>query len=229
MFGKLLSSIRKGGWPSRLNAKAISRLSGVRIPNVPGLVPWVIGSHAENLARYMTGLEMEGICADVTTFVAGRIIDDDVNMLVHYKGGARGILHASQISIGEENNLNIRVHGTEGTLQWFQEHPNYLYLRTEGGPEQVYKRGNGYLADVAQHNTRLPSGHPEAFLEAFANIYVNAGRTIAAHIAGETPGAFDTDFPTVQDGAVGVHFILTALESGRQKGWVDASYTPPGA
>lgn len=186
-----------------------------------------IGSHAENLARYISGLEMEALCADVTTFVDGRNIDDDVSMLVHYQGGARGVLHASQISLGEENNLNIRIHGTEGSLQWFQEHPNYLYFRDGDNPEAVYKRGNPYLHAVAQHNTRLPSGHPEAFLEAFANIYVNAGRTIAAAIAGETPSAFDTDFPTVQDGAVGVHFILTALASGRAKGWVDAAYTPP--
>ena len=187
-----------------------------------------IGSHAENLARYITGLELDALCADVTTFVEGRLIDDDVNMLVHYEGGARGVLHASQVSIGEENNLNIRIHGTEGSLQWFQEHPNWLYYRTADGPEHVYKRGNDYLSDGAKHNSRLPFGHPEAFLEAFANIYVNAGRTIAAKLAGEEPGPFDTDFPTVQDGAYGVHFILTALESGRQRAWVDATYSPPG-
>ena len=186
-----------------------------------------IGSHAENLARYITGLELEALCADVTTFVEGRPIDDDVNILVHYKGGARGVLHASQVSIGEENNLNIRVYGTEGSLQWFQEHPNWLYCRSNSGPEEVYKRGNDYLAEVARHNSRLPSGHPEAFLEAFANIYVNAGRTIAAKLCGDSPATYDLDYPTVQDGARGVHFILTALESGRRRAWVDATYTPP--
>ena len=186
-----------------------------------------IGSHAENLARYMTGLELEALCADVTTFVEGRMIDDDVNMLVHYQGGARGVLHASQVSVGEENNLNIRVHGETGSLQWFQEHPNWLYYRDLDGPEQVFKRGNEYLSAAAQHSSRLPSGHPEAFLEAFANIYLNAGRTIAAYEAGETPAAQDLDFPGVQDGARGVHFILTALESGKRREWVDARYTPP--
>jgi len=186
-----------------------------------------IGSHAENLAVYITGLQLESLCADVSTMVEGRRIDDDVNMLLHYQNGARGVLHASQISIGEENNLNIRVHGSTGSLQWFQEHPNWLHYRPLNGPEHVYKRGNDYLAPEAQHNSRLPSGHPEAFLEAFANIYVNAGRTIAARIVGETPGMLDTDFPTVQDGARGVHFILRALESGKQRTWVDASYTPP--
>jgi len=186
-----------------------------------------IGSHAENLARYVTGLELEEICADVTSFVEGRIIDDDVNMLIHYGGGARGVLHASQISIGEENNLNIRVHGEIGSLQWFQEHPNWLYYRKLDGPEQVFKRGNEYLSAPAQRNTRLPSGHPEAFLEAFANIYVNAGRTIASCQAGEAPDLNDLDFPSVQDGARGVHFILTALRSGEIREWVDARYTPP--
>ena len=186
-----------------------------------------IGSHAENLARYITGLELEALCADVTTFVPGRRIDDDVSMLLHYRGGARGVLHASQVSVGEENNLNIRVHGSEGSLQWFQEHPNWLYCRALTGPEKVYKRGNDYLAPATQHASRLPSGHPEAFLEAFANIYVNASRTIAAKIAGEAPGPFDTDFPTVQDGARGVHFILTALQSGRARAWTDAAYIPP--
>ncbi len=186
-----------------------------------------IGSHAENLARYMTGLELEALCADVTTFVEGRIIDDDVNMLVHYQGGARGVLHASQVSVGEENNLNIRVHGEMGSLQWFQEHPNWLYYRDLDGPEQVFKRGNEYLSAAAQHSSRLPSGHPEAFLEAFANIYLNAGRTIVAHEAGEAPAQQDLDFPGVQDGARGVHFILTALESGKRREWVDARYTPP--
>jgi predicted dehydrogenase len=186
-----------------------------------------IGSHAENLARYITGLEIERICADLTTFVPGRKLEDDANMLVHYKGGARAVLYCSQVSVGEENNLKIRVYGTEASIEWHQEHPNYLYFRPASGPEEVLKRGNGYLSDAAKHNSRLPSGHPEAFFEAFANIYVNAARTIAAKLAGVKPVPFDTDFPTVQDGAVGVHFIHKAVESGQKKGWVDAGYTPP--
>lgn len=186
-----------------------------------------IGSHAENLAHYITGLDMESICADVTTFVPGRTIDDDANMLIHYEDGVRGILFDSQIAVGEENNLRIRVYGSKGSLEWHQEDPNYLWYRAMGEPEVVYKRGNDYLSEAAQHNSRLPFGHPEAFIEAFANIYVNAGRTIAAKIAGEEPSSLDLDFPTVQDGARGVHFILTAVESGRQQGWVDASYEPP--
>ncbi len=186
-----------------------------------------IGSHAENLTRYVTGLELEEICADVNSVVEGRRIDDDVNMLIHLQGGARGVLHASQICAGDENNLNIRVYGETGSLQWFQEHPNWLHYREHGGPEQIYKRGNRYLSESANRNSRLPSGHPEAFIEAFANIYLNVGRVIAARQAGEIPNPKDFDFPTVQDGARGVHFILTALESGRKRAWVDARYSPP--
>lgn len=187
-----------------------------------------IGSHAENLVRYITGLEIEALCADLTTFVQGRKLDDDGNLLVHYKGGARGILYASQISVGEENALAIRIYGTEASLEWHQEEPNYLRVKYPNGPEKVYKRGNGYLSPITQHNSRLPFGHPEAFIEAFANIYVNAARTMAAKYAGEQPGEFDTDFPTVQDGAIGVHFIHKAVESARSnQKWVDASYTPP--
>ena len=186
-----------------------------------------IGSHAENLARYITGLDIESICADFTTFVDGRLLEDDANMLVHYEDGVKAVLYCSQVSVGEENNLRIRIYGTEASMEWHQEHPNYLYIRYPDGPEKVYKRGNDYLTEVAQHNTRLPFGHPEAFIEAFANIYVNAGRTIAARLAGEEPSPFDLDFPTVQDGAIGVHFIHTAVQSAKEKGWVDASYSPP--
>ena len=186
-----------------------------------------IGSHAENLARYITGLEMEEICADLTTFVPGRKLEDDGNILVHYKGGARGILYASQVSVGEENNLRIRVYGTEASLEWHQENPNYLQVRYNDKPEQVYKRGNGYLEPEARAFVRIPPGHPEAFIEAFANIYRSAIRTISAKLAGEKPTEIDLDFPTVQDGAIGVYFIHKAVESGKKRCWVNVEYTPP--
>lgn len=218
------------GWLSDLvEAEGSKQASWRTDPKQAGVSSAIgdIGTHAENLARYITGLEMESLHADLTTFVPGRQLEDDANMLVHYEGGARGILYCSQISVGEENNLRIRIYGEKASLEWHQENPNYLYVYTGDGPERVYKRGNGYLAPIAQHNSRLPSGHPEAFIEAFANIYVNAGRTISARIAGEQPGEFDLDFPTVQDGAVGVHFIHTAVASGKKRDWVDARYTPP--
>ena len=117
--------------------------------------------------------------------------------------------------------------GTEGTLTWRQEEPNALVLQPREGQERVYRRGHDDLAPAAQHGTRLPPGHPEAFFEAFANVYANALRTMAARRDGREPDPLDLDFPTVADGARGVHFIQTALESGRQEAWVDASYTPP--
>lgn len=187
-----------------------------------------IGTHAEHLARYITGLEMTRLFADVTTFVPGRRIDDDANLLVHYEGGAKGILFCSQISVGEENRLAIRVYGTTASLEWHQEDPNFLYVRHPDATTDVYKPGHGHLAASAQRGTRMPAGHPEGLLEAFANIYVNAMRVIAARIAGETPDPLDLDFPTVRDGAVGVHFIQSALRSGRDGDWVDASYDAPG-
>ncbi|HVE77260.1 MAG TPA: Gfo/Idh/MocA family oxidoreductase [Gemmatimonadaceae bacterium] len=185
-----------------------------------------IGSHAEHLARYVTGLEIERLCADLTTFVEGRRLEDDANMLLHYRGGARGILYCSQVSSGEENNLRLRVYGTEGSLDWRQEEPNALHLRRPNAPAQVLRRGQGYLAPAAQRAARLPPGHPEGFHEAFANVYANAMRTIAARVAGEPPDPLDLDFPTVEDGARGVHFIHAAVRSGREGGWVDAAYAP---
>jgi predicted dehydrogenase len=188
-----------------------------------------IGVHAANLVEYVTGLQMESVCADITTFIKGRQLEDDANCLVRYQGGAKGLLFASQISIGEENNLHLRVYGSKASLDWRQEDPHYLHVKYLDAPKKVYRPGNSYLADIVQHNTRLPFGHPEAFIEAFANIYRNAVRTMSALIAGEDPGEFDTDFPTVQDGARGVHFIHKAIESGKAGGkWVNVSYTPPG-
>ncbi len=186
-----------------------------------------IGSHAENLAMYVTGLSLDRLCADVRTFVEGRAVDDDANVLLRYEGGAGGVLHCSQVAAGLENDLRLRVSGTEGTLTWRQEEPNELILHTLDAGETTIRRGHDNLAPAAQHASRLPPGHPEAFNEAFANVYGNALRTIRARLAGEDPDPLDLDFPTVEDGARGVHFILTALESGRQEGWVDARYTPP--
>ena len=175
----------------------------------------------------MTGLRLSRLCADVRTFVEGRRVDDDANVLLRYEGGAGGVLHCSQVAAGVENDLRLRVSGTEGTLSWRQERPNELVLLPRDGRERVFRRGHDDLAPAARHATRLPPGHPEAFNEAFANVYANALRTIAAQRAGEEPDPLDLDFPTVEDGARGVHFILTALESGRREAWVDAGYTPP--
>lgn len=186
-----------------------------------------IGSHAENLVEYITGLQIESLCADINTFVEGRDLEDDANVLVHYNGGARGILYCSQVSVGEENSLRIRAYGTKAAIEWKQEDPNYLHVLYPDGPEEVYKRGNPYLSDIAQHNNRIPPGHPEGFIEAFANIYVNFANTLSAKLAGDEPGDFDLDFPTVEDGARGVDFIHKVIESGKKEAWIEVNYNPP--
>lgn len=179
-----------------------------------------IGTHAENLAGYITGLEIEELCADLTSFVEGRPLDDDVNILLHYTNGARGVLHSSQISTGQENNLNIRVWGTKGAIQWFQENPNYLYYFQQGKPVQIYRRGNDYLCEAAQRANRIPPGHPEAFLEAFSNIYKNASDTMRAHMLGSEPTELELDFPNVDDGLEGMQFIETVVASSKSdKKW----------
>ncbi|MDE2995619.1 MAG: Gfo/Idh/MocA family oxidoreductase [Bacteroidota bacterium] len=184
-----------------------------------------IGTHCENLVQFITGLEMESLVADLGTVVEGRALEDDASVLIRYKGGARGVLYCSQISNGEENALTIRIYGSEGGMEWKQEHPNWLHVRSQEGPEQIFKRGNGYLGETAQAATRIPSGHPEGFIEAFANIYREAERHIRDPADGNSDGVYD--YPTVQDGARGVHFIHTCIRSSKERAWVDASYTPP--
>jgi len=174
-----------------------------------------IGTHAENLGRYITGLHIDELCAEFTTFVPGRKLEDDANMLIRYRGGAKGVLHCSQISCGEENNLNIRVYGTLGSLAWQQEHPNELKYIPKGEAARIYRRGNPYVSNVAKKFTRLPFGHPEAFIEAFANIYLEAVAAIRASLDGQ-PGEFD--FPTAEDGVEGMAFIETAVKSAASNG-----------
>ena len=186
-----------------------------------------IGTHAFHLLSYVTGLQLERLYADVTTFVPGRRVDDDATMLLHFAGGAKGVLAISQVAVGEGNRLSLRVYGTRGSLEWRQEEPNLLIHRPADGPPRLLAPGHPWLADAARHATRLPPGHPEGFPDAFANVYANVARTILARVNGTEPDPLDLDFPTVQDGARGVHFIETALKSADRDEWVDAAYTPP--
>jgi predicted dehydrogenase len=173
-----------------------------------------IGTHAENLGRYITGLEIDELCADFTTFVPGRRLEDDGNLLLRYQGGARGVLYASQVSVGEENDLTVRVYGTKASLEWHQEHPNELIVKYPDAPRKIYRRGNSYVSDIAKRFTRLPFGHPEAFIEAFANIYLEAARAIEAVKEGKSIPS-DVDYPTVEDGVLGMAFIATAVASAK--------------
>ena len=185
-----------------------------------------IGTHAENLMTTITGLELDEICAETTSFVPGRLLDDDSMVLLRFTSGAKGFLTASQISAGYENNLNIRVFGTKGSLTWHQEHPNYLTYAPAEEPVQILSRGNDYLCAAAQRAARLPWGHPEAFFEAFANIYVNATDTMRARIVEAEPTELELDFPTVYDGARGVYFVERVVASGKSdKKWTPARWT----
>ncbi|MEM7313404.1 MAG: Gfo/Idh/MocA family oxidoreductase [Planctomycetota bacterium] len=172
-----------------------------------------IGTHAHNLVRYITGLEIDEMCSELTAFIPGMPLDDDGNNLIRFNNGAKGIIYASQISNGDENNLNIRVYGTKASLEWHQEYPNDLIVKYANAPRKVYRRGNDYLGDAAQSNTRTPFAHPEGFIEAFANVYLAAAQAISDKIEGKAPPAEGYDFPNADDGVAGMAFVKTAVES----------------
>jgi predicted dehydrogenase len=176
-----------------------------------------IGTHAENLAEYITGLQISELAADITAFVKGRKLDDDGNVLLRFKGGAKGILHSSQISVGEENNLNIRVYGEKGGLEWHQAEPNTLLLKWLDQPMQVYRTANGYLGKNAAAASRTPPSHPEGYLEAFANIYKNFATAIRARLEKKKLAKGDPalDFPKIEDGVRGMAFIEAVVKSSK--------------
>ena len=177
-----------------------------------------IGTHAESLAEYVTGLRIAAVSADLTTFVRGRRLDDDASVLLRFVGGARGVLLASQVLAGEANGLALRVYGEEGGVRWRQETPETLEITALDGPEEVWRRGDPGVAaasPAAARATRLPAGHPEAFLDAFATIYANACDTIRARLAGAPPDPLALDFPTVDDGLRGMIFIETVVKNAR--------------
>lgn len=180
-----------------------------------------IGTHAENLAEYMTGLHISELCADISTLVEGRQLDDDGNVLLRFDNGARGILYASQISAGEENDLHIKIYGEKGGLEWHQMSPNTLTVKWLDKPMEVKRTGVAPLYPLADHNTRIPAGHPEGYLEAFANIYKNVAKCIQARLEGKEIDEIYTDYPTVQDGVRGMHFIDKVIESGQsEQKWI---------
>ncbi len=172
-----------------------------------------IGTHAANLAEYITGCKIAELCAELTTFVPGRRLEDDGNMLLRFDNGAKGVLFASQISVGEENALRIRVYGEKGGLEWAQQEPNTLWLKWNDRPTEMLRTSAGYLSPIAQANTRTPMGHPEAFVEAFANVYRNFLMTLRAQMEGTEPAPEHLDFMGAEEGIRGMAFIETAVES----------------
>ncbi len=175
-----------------------------------------IGTHAENLAEYITGLEIKELAADITAFVKGRKLDDDGNVLLRFKGGAKGVLHASQISVGEENDLNIRVYGEKGGLQWSQREANSLILKWADRPAETYRTAAGYLSPAALAAGRVPPGHPEGYLEAFGNTYKNFAACVRARLEKRKPSALENDYPTIRDGIRGMAFIEAVVASSKK-------------
>ncbi len=208
------------GWLSTSLEKEGSKQASWRLdPKKAGISSCMgdIGTHAENLAEYITGLKIQEMCADLTAFVEGRELDDDGSILLRFDSGAKGILHASQIAAGEENSLNIRVYGEKGGLEWHQMEPNTLVLKWLDQPMQIYRTGGAYVGESAVAHTRVPAGHPEGYLEAFANIYRNFAETVRARMQGQEPDAQHLDFPTIEDGVRGMAFIENAVASSKSE------------
>jgi predicted dehydrogenase len=212
------------GWLSENIEGAGQKQAGWRTdPKQAGISCCVgdIGTHAENLVEYITGLKITEISADVSTFVQGRMLDDDANILVRYDNGAKGVILVSQIACGEENELKIRVYGEKGGIEWLQSDPNTLHLKMASEPKKILHTGATYLSEKAKLHTRLPAGHPEGYIEAMANLYRNIAFAIDAHRNGEKNKSTLYDYPTVSDGVRGMKFIEAVIQSGKNNGqWI---------
>jgi predicted dehydrogenase len=176
-----------------------------------------IGTHAFNLAEFVSGLQLEALSADVHTFVAGRRLDDNAHVMLRFKGGAKGMLWCSQVAVGNENGLKLRIYGTRGGLEWAQEHPNHLTVTRLGAPPQLVTRAGAGSGAAAGRMSRTPSGHPEGYLEGFANIYAEAAAAILAARERKAPDA-DVIYPSVYDGLRGVEFVTACIASSQRNG-----------
>jgi predicted dehydrogenase len=173
-----------------------------------------IGTHAFHLAEYISGLRAVEICAELNVFVPGRLLDDDGAALIRFDNGARGVLMATQIAAGEENAIKIRLYGNKGGLEWAQMEPNTLWLKWTDRPVEMVRTGQGYMSQISKHNSRTPAGHPEGYLEAFANIYRNFSLTVRAKLENKKPEPEWLDFPGIEDGVRGMQFIETVVKAG---------------
>jgi predicted dehydrogenase len=181
-----------------------------------------IGTHAFNLAEYVSGLKTVKLCADINIVVEGRKLDDDGAVLLKYDNGATGVLFASQIAAGEENNVKVRVFGEKGGVEWKQEDENSLIVKWLDKPREVWRTGTGYVSSYASHNSRTPAGHPEGYLEAFANLYRNFALCVKSQAAGQTPKPEWLDFPGIEEGVRGMAFIENVIKSGKSdQKWID--------
>jgi predicted dehydrogenase len=181
-----------------------------------------IGTHAFNMAEYVTGLQVTQICSNLNIAVEGRLLDDDGAAFLKFNNGATGVLMATQIAAGEENNVKIRVYGEKGGLEWKQEDANTLIVKWLDKPAEIYRTGGGYNSSFAVHNTRIPAGHPEGYLEAFANLYRNFALTLSAKINGEKPKEEWLDFPGVEEGIRGMAFVDNVVASSQsEEKWME--------
>lgn len=182
-----------------------------------------IGTHAFHLTEYVSGLKTTELCAELNVFVPGRLLDDDGAAFLRFQNGARGVLMATQVAAGEENAIKIRIYGDKGGLEWSQMEPNTLWMKWTDRPVEMVRTGQGYMSGAAKHNTRTPAGHPEGYLEAFANIYRNFSLTLRANLEGKKPAPEWLDFPTIDDGVRGMQFIETVVKAGYADApkWVD--------
>ena len=216
------------GWLSKLSEREGNAQAAWRTdPKKSGKAGCMgdIGTHAAHLAEYITGAQITQLCADLNAMVEGRMLDDDGNVLLQFSNGARGVLMASQVAAGEENALKIRIYGEKGGLEWAQHDPNTLLVKWLDAPTQILRAGGNYgdrLSKYAIHNSRTPGGHPEGYLEAFANIYRNFALTLSCKIDGTTPTAEMLDFPGVEDGIRGMAFIDNVVASAQS----DKKWTP---
>lgn len=214
------------GWLLPPLATARVKQIGWRMdPKIVGLSTCLmdIGSHAEHLTRYLSGLTLDSVCADLTRS-EGRALDDSAAILVRYTNGAKGIYNISQTSAGEENDLHIRIYGTKAGLEWKQMEPNTLLLKRNGRPIEIMRAGTSYLSPEAQSNTRLPAGHPEAFIEAFTNLYINFFKLLEQRRKGQAMLQEQFDFPTAEDGVKEMAFIEACVGSDKNKqSWVKLS------
>jgi len=212
------------GWLSRLSEKEGNQGAAWRMdPAKSGksAVLGDIGTHAFNLAEYITGLQVTKLCADLTTVVEGRGLDDDASVLLKFDNGASGVLFATQVAAGEENNLSIKVYGENGGIEWHQQEPNTLLLKWIDKPAEVLRAGSPYLSDIAKHNCRTPGGHPEGYLEAFGNIYRNFVLTLSAKLNNTSVDNTVIEFPSIKEGIRGMAFIESAVKSSQSnEKWV---------
>lgn len=219
VFGKIRKVVVEypQGWLSTPLEQTDSKQAGWRTdPSKSGKGGAVgdIGTHAGNLVETILGKQITEVAADVSSFVDGRKLDDDLNVLIRLENGAKGVMHCSQICAGDENDVNIRIWGEKGGLEWHQHDPNTMKVKWLDKPTEVYRTGNDYMGEMAQAHTRTPFGHPEGYLEAFANIYRNFAKCVQAEIIGAKPDPANTDFPGIKAGIRGMKLIDAVVKSG---------------